>query len=325
MATRKYSNGTRPAFLLGTPQQNSGRTVDWAKVSDHFNIGSKKVYSVGAVLANATSMSLAALQDGAKVKPGDVIRFTSGTTITVGAVSANGLSVGIRSGTTVAITAAPAALAAGEIGYIIGSGPKFIPAGTIMAQASSQDNSPGMMPYLSVRNNAAATAAALAGNVGNGTIGTVTVKAAAEAGTYTVRFIEPATNLGTFVVSDPKGLEIGRGVAGTAFDSTDLGFTIADGSTDWSAGDGFSILVYEQNLVSSTYNVVPCGLILTDAAEGSVSDSASGYGVAVGGTIFENFLPDVGITNVLAADFKEFLCTLPQLFTFEVYHDTRGA
>lgn len=89
----------------------------------------------------------------------------------------------------------------------------------------------------------AATPTAFAGNTGNGTCGTVTVGAGAKVGTYKVVVIEPGTNVGTFTVEDPDGVTIGKGVVATAFSGGGLGFTIADGATDFVAGDGFNIVV----------------------------------------------------------------------------------
>ena len=89
----------------------------------------------------------------------------------------------------------------------------------------------------------AATAAAAAGNTGNGTCGSVTVGAGALPGVYQVLFIEPVTNLGTFLLEDPNGKIVGRGFVGTAFSGSGLGFTIADGATDFVAGDRFTITV----------------------------------------------------------------------------------
>lgn len=89
----------------------------------------------------------------------------------------------------------------------------------------------------------AATAAALGSNTGNGTCGSVTVGAGALPGVYRVLFIEPVTNLGTFLLEDPNGKIVGRGLVGTAFSGGGLGFTIADGATDFVAGDQFTITV----------------------------------------------------------------------------------
>ena len=89
----------------------------------------------------------------------------------------------------------------------------------------------------------AATAAAAAGNTGNGTCGAVTVGAGALPGVYQVLFVEPITNLGTFLLEDPNGKIVGRGFVGTAFSGSGLGFTIADAATDFVAGDRFTITV----------------------------------------------------------------------------------
>lgn len=86
------------------------------------------------------------------------------------------------------------------------------------------------------------TGAASAGNTGNGTIGTLSAGGAAKAGVYKALIIEPATNLGSFSVTDPDGVLIGHGVVGTAF-SGPVVFTISDGGTDFVAGDMFEITV----------------------------------------------------------------------------------
>ena len=89
----------------------------------------------------------------------------------------------------------------------------------------------------------AATAAAVAGNTGNGTCGAVTLSAGAKAGVYRLVIIEPATNAGAFVVEDPDGIIIGRGNVASAFSDGGLAFTLADGSTDFVAGDSFTITI----------------------------------------------------------------------------------
>lgn len=90
---------------------------------------------------------------------------------------------------------------------------------------------------------AAATPAAVAGNTGTGTVGTVTVAAGAKAGVYTLTFVEPATSLGDFIVEDPDGVNVGNGVVGTAFTGGGLSFTVTDGAPDFAAGDQFTITV----------------------------------------------------------------------------------
>lgn len=88
-----------------------------------------------------------------------------------------------------------------------------------------------------------AIAAAQAGNTGNGTMGAVTVSAGAKAGVYTLEIIEVAANAGTFIVIDPDGVPIGTGNVAAAFSAGGLAFTLADGATDFVAGDGFTITV----------------------------------------------------------------------------------
>lgn len=88
-----------------------------------------------------------------------------------------------------------------------------------------------------------ASAAAFAGNTGNGTMGTITVSAGALVGAYQLTFIEPATDAGTFQVEDPTGKVIGTGNVAAAFSKGGLAFTLADGATNFVAGDGFTITV----------------------------------------------------------------------------------
>ena len=87
-----------------------------------------------------------------------------------------------------------------------------------------------------------ATGAAVSGNTGNGTIGTVSAGATAKAGVYTATCIEPAANGGTFTVEDPDGVNVGTAAVGSAFTGPVV-FTIADGATDFVAGDRFTITV----------------------------------------------------------------------------------
>jgi len=86
------------------------------------------------------------------------------------------------------------------------------------------------------------TGAAVAGNTGDGTIGTLSAGTGARPGVYRATCIEPATNLGKFAVEDPNGVGIGVATVGTAF-SGQVVFTIADGAADFISGDAFTITV----------------------------------------------------------------------------------
>ncbi|MBP2291039.1 head decoration protein [Azospirillum rugosum] len=99
-----------------------------------------------------------------------------------------------------------------------------------------------------------ATAAPKAGNAGNGTVGSITVGSGVQPGVYVVTFLEPATNAGAFQVEDPDGENIGTGAVGAAFSGGGLGFTIADGSNDFGAGDQFKITVAAGSLHYKPWN-----------------------------------------------------------------------
>lgn len=83
-------------------------------------------------------------------------------------------------------------------------------------------------------------AAAATGNTGNGTIGSLSVGASPDVGTYTA----VATSATVFSVTDPEGNVLGNATAGTAFSTGgEIGFTITAGATAFVAGDAFNITV----------------------------------------------------------------------------------
>jgi hypothetical protein len=89
------------------------------------------------------------------------------------------------------------------------------------------------------------SAAADASNTGNGTFtldATAPVAASARNGVYRAICVAVATNSGTFAVFDPNGIEIGRVAVGATFNNQ-IKFVIADGATDFAAGDAFSVTV----------------------------------------------------------------------------------
>lgn len=111
-----------------------------------------------------------------------------------------------------------------------------------------------------------------AGNTGNGTITDApTIAAGAKAGRYVITIVEPATNLGAFVIDDPDGIRIGEGVVGTEYSANGLTFTIADGSTDFAAGD----LLFVD--VTYTANVDFVGLVILSPAVAPASSTPDKY------------------------------------------------
>lgn len=89
----------------------------------------------------------------------------------------------------------------------------------------------------------AGSSAAVAGNTGNGVMGAITVGAGAKPGVYKLVIVEPGSNAGKFTVEDPDGITIGVGTVAVAFSAGGIGFTLADGGTDFASGDGFDITV----------------------------------------------------------------------------------
>jgi hypothetical protein len=112
-----------------------------------------------------------------------------------------------------------------------------------------------------------ATAAALGTNTGNGTMGTITVSTGAVPGVYVLRIIEPGANVGTFVVEGPNGVQIGDGVVATAFSAGGLAFTLADGATDFVAGDSFAITVAGNAMLGITIATSAIGLVAGQTAD----------------------------------------------------------
>lgn len=86
------------------------------------------------------------------------------------------------------------------------------------------------------------TAVAAEDNTGNGilTLADPAFTSAIKAGRYTVTFLDAATDAGDFQVEGPDGKVVGAGTAGAAF-GKQVKFTIADGATDFVAGDQFFI------------------------------------------------------------------------------------
>lgn len=106
----------------------------------------------------------------------------------------------------------------------------------------------------------AGTAQADAGNTGNGvlTMASPSVGAGVKEGVYRLVAIEPASDAGQFSIEDPDGVQIGVATVAVAYDGV-IKFTIADGGTDFVAGDAFSITV-----AASDGDTKPIGITVRD-------------------------------------------------------------
>ena len=142
-----------------------------------------------------------------------------------------------------------------------------------------------------------ASAAAAAGNTGNGTItANPTVGQAAKAGVYQLVCIAPATNGGKFSVEDPDGILIGIATVGVQF-AAHLTFTIADGGVDFAVGDSFTITVAagsgnvkEIDFAATDGSDAACGILTADT---TAPDGADRSAVAV---VRNAIVSDNGIT-----------------------------
>jgi hypothetical protein len=159
-----------------------------------------------------------------------------------------------------------------------------------------------------------ASAAAQAGNTGNGTMGAITVGAAAKPGVYKLEIIEPATDAGKFHVFDPDGIFVGQGTVAVAFSAGGLGFTLADGGTDFVSGDGFDITVaagsgkwVQYNEDGTTGTEDAAGILLHDA---SAADAVDGEGVAI---VRDAIVSDNGLVWPSTADANEKAAAVEQL------------
>lgn len=140
----------------------------------------------------------------------------------------------------------------------------------------------------------AAAAAAWVGNA-SGT-GALTMASpgplgnAVKEGVYRVVCIEPGDGVGTFAVYDPDGILVGIATVAAAFTSTHVNFTIADGTPDFVAGEGFDITVTFTAVVpgnGGTFSVVdPDGVVLANAIVDTPYEGAINFTINDGDTDF---------------------------------------
>lgn len=99
----------------------------------------------------------------------------------------------------------------------------------------------------------------------------------AQAGAYKVKCITAATNGGTFEVFDPKGNSLGIVAVGATF-ANQIKFAIADGATDFVAGDLFTITIaagsgqlaaYDSTALDGTEE--PYGILLEPLADAATT------------------------------------------------------
>ncbi|EPY01388.1 head decoration protein [Magnetospirillum fulvum] len=112
--------------------------------------------------------------------------------------------------------------------------------GTILAGSGALE----LGTVLGARLLGAITIAAKAGgNTGNGGLGASALGIEAKVGAYTITCVAAAANGGRFQVVDPDGYRLADATVGVAYAERQIGFTIADGATDYVVGDAFVLTV----------------------------------------------------------------------------------
>lgn len=150
----------------------------------------------------------------------------------------------------------------------------------------------------------AGSAAAVGGNTGNGTIGAITVTGAAKPGVYKAVCIEPATNAGKFTIEDPDGIIIGVATVAVAFSAGGLGFTIADGATDFVSGDAFDITVaagsgkwVQLDLAGTNGSEDAAGILISDVTAPNGTDAVGAVLVRNAVIVAKQLTWPAGATN----------------------------
>ena len=290
---RTYQTGSRVSFAVDQESlvRNSGRQVDWDYVTAIYRETSKTIQLNGAAAAGATSLTVDALP--IKVQAGAILNFGSLAPVTV---TLNDASV-TAGDTSITVTAL--------------SGP--IPAGTYL------DFSGGTNAQI-VRVNTAAIAGAttltiypIDGTIANGTT------ALFPGGTLQARVTANAAAGATTLTVD------------------ELQFAIADDATAVLAGtDDLSIPAGTCMAELSSGKVIPrvlatsetaIGFLATNASQNDHSAALSGYGIIIGGALYENLLPDANGGATISATYKTELQTagVGTGFAFVAYADNSGS
>lgn len=100
---------------------------------------------------------------------------------------------------------------------------------------------------LEATSDVGAVGAAVSGNTGDGTIGTVSATQAAQSGVYSATM----TAATAFQVVAPDGTQLKAGATGAAYTADGVTFTITVGSTPMVAGDKFTVTVTKNNVALS--------------------------------------------------------------------------
>ena len=120
---------------------------------------------------------------------------------------------------------------------------------TVLA-GSGSDRTLAVGTVIGQRTVTAGTSAADASNVGDGTMGAITLGVDAEMGVYVLTCTAESADAGTFQVQKPSGGLLAALTVASAYTSTHISMTIADGAADFDIGDKFYITVGDEKITA---------------------------------------------------------------------------
>jgi hypothetical protein len=290
---RTYHTGSRVAFAVDQESlvRNSGRQIDWDYVTAAYRSSSETIQLAAAAAAGATSLTVDALP--VNVQAGAILNFGSYAPVTV---TVNDADVNATE-TTITVTAL--------------SGP--IPSGTILQFSGAGAG------FAKLTANAAAAAT------------TLTVEALPEDIDNAATALFPGGTIQARVTANAAA-------AATTLTVDELQFAIADDAQATLEGtDDHSIPASTCMCQLSSGKIVPrvirpgsetaIGFLETDASEDDRSAALSGYGVIIGGALYENLLVDANGGATISATYKTELQTagVGTGFAFHAYADNSGS
>lgn len=291
---RTYYTGSHVAFAVDQESlvRNGGRQIDWNYITDAYRSSKHIIQLNGAAAAGATSLTVDALP--VKVQAGTILNFGTYAPVTV--------------------TLADASVSAGDTAITVAalSGP--IPAGTVLDFTAGTNAQLAKLSAAAIAGATSLTVYPLDGTIANtqtalfpgGTLqAVVTANAAAAATALTVDELQ-------FAIPDDAQATIG----GTGDRSIPAGTCMAELSSG-------KIVPRAIRPASETAT----GFLESTANEGDRSAALSGYGLIIGGALFENLLPDAGGGATINSTYKTEMQTagVGTGFAFFTYADNSGS
>jgi hypothetical protein len=289
--TRTRQNVGRPPFIIDEDHvvRDTGRQIDWDLLGDTFVENPQTIKLNGAVAKGAVSLVVDALPIDLEI--GTVLDFGEydPVVVTASAALANAVSVGV--------TALSGPIPSGTV----------LDFGTTKFAVTTADAAAGATT-IAVR----ALPTALAGGetaTFKGGEQVAVVDVAAAAGATSVHVEEVPLSIGDnaeAILQGPINFEESTGrkvLAGTVVDLLSSGKVVPSSL--------------------ATAGVTAYGILETNANEDSETDAATGYGVLVSGSFYENLLPDndKGTPPAIPAGYKTELLARGGFWLFDQYGD----